>query len=151
MNYHKILNIVLYAIQWDLVFLSYICLHLLISDSQNPRISGLMNPRTLDSLNPTASVSRCRVGHSAVRQVTLPSMFTYYFFLVARSCLILCNLMDCGLPGSSVYGIFQARILQWVAISSSRGSSQPRNRTHDSSVSALAGRFFTTEPPGKPK
>ena len=51
--------------------------------------------------------------------------------------------MDCSPPGSSVHGIFQARILEWVPISFSRGSSQ--------SVSfALAGGFFTTEPPEKP-
>ena len=48
--------------------------------------------------------------------------------------------MDCSLPGSSVRGIIQARILEWVAISFSRGSSQPRNRTW---VSCIAGRFFT--------
>ena len=44
-----------------------------------------------------------------------------------QSCLILCNPMDCSLPGSSVHGISQARILEWVAISSSRGSSPPRD------------------------
>ena len=52
--------------------------------------------------------------------------------------------MDCSPPGSSVRGIFQARILEWVAISSSRGSSQPKDQTHISCVSCLAGRFFTT-------
>ena len=61
--------------------------------------------------------------------------------------LNLCNAMDCSPPGSSVHGISQARILEWVAISFSRGSSQPRDLTH---VSCLAGRFFTTLPPGKP-
>ena len=55
--------------------------------------------------------------------------------------------MDCSPPGSSVHGISQARILEWVAISFSRGSSQPRNQTQ---VSCMAGGFFTTEPPGKP-
>ena len=43
--------------------------------------------------------------------------------LVAQSCLILCNSMDCSPPGSSVHGILQARILEWVAVSFSRGSS----------------------------
>ena len=47
----------------------------------------------------------------------------------AKSCLTLCDPMDCSLPGSSVHGIFQAIILEWVAISYSRGSSQPRNQT----------------------
>ena len=45
---------------------------------------------------------------------------------VAQSCPILCDPMDCSMPGSSVHGIFQARILEWVAISSSMGSSSPR-------------------------
>ena len=55
--------------------------------------------------------------------------------------------MDCSPPGSSVHGILQARILEWVAISFSRGSSPPWDRTH---IFFLAGRFSTTEPPGKP-
>ena len=49
-------------------------------------------------------------------------------YLCAQLCLTLCNLMDYSLPGSSVHGIFQARILEWVAISSSRGTSQCRNQ-----------------------
>ena len=48
--------------------------------------------------------------------------------------------MDCSLPGSSIHGIFQARVLEWVAISFSSGSSRPRDRTH---VSHIAGRRFT--------
>ena len=47
-----------------------------------------------------------------------------------QSCLTLCNPMDCSLPGSSVHGILQARILEWVAMPSSRGSSWPRDWTH---------------------
>ena len=46
--------------------------------------------------------------------------------VVVKSCLTLCDPMDCSLPQSSVHGILQARILEWVAISSSRGSSRPR-------------------------
>ena len=45
-------------------------------------------------------------------------------------CLTVCNPMDCSPPGSSVLGILQARILQWVAMPSSRESSQPRDRIH---------------------
>ena len=48
--------------------------------------------------------------------------------------------MDCSPPGSSLHGILQARILEWVAMPSSRGSSQPRDQTQ---VSVIAGRFFT--------
>ena len=60
--------------------------------------------------------------------------------LVAQSCPTLCDPMDCSLPGSSVHGILQARILEWVTMPSSKGSSQPRDRTQ---VSHIAGRFFT--------
>ena len=60
--------------------------------------------------------------------------------MLTQSCLTLCNSLDCSPPGSSVHGILQAGILEWVAISFSRGSSQPRDRTR---VSCIAGRFFT--------
>ena len=60
--------------------------------------------------------------------------------LVAQSCPILWDPMDYSPPGSSVYGISQARILEWVAIPFSRGSPWPRDRTW---VSCMAGRFFT--------
>ena len=53
----------------------------------------------------------------------------YYCVLVAESCPTLCDPMDCGPSGSSVHGILQARILEWVAIPFSRGSSKPRDRT----------------------
>ena len=59
--------------------------------------------------------------------------------LVARSCPTLCNPMDCSPPGSSVHGISQARILEWVASFFSRGSSWPRDRTW---VSWAAGKLF---------
>ena len=58
--------------------------------------------------------------------------------------------MDCSPPGSSVYGIFQVRILEWIAISSSRGSSELRYQTRVSMAPALASRFFSTETAGKP-
>ena len=58
--------------------------------------------------------------------------------------------MDCRPPGSSVHGIIQARILQWVAMPSSRESFWARNQTHASCSSCIAGGFFTTEPLGKP-
>ena len=67
-----------------------------------------------------------------------------------QSCPILCDPMDCSPPGSSVHGILQARILEWVAMSSSRGSSQPRDRTHLFCSSCTACKFFTAEPLGKP-
>ena len=59
---------------------------------------------------------------------------------VAQSCPTLCDPMDCSLPGSSVHGIFQARVLEWIAISFSRGSSQPRDSTP---ASHIVDRSFT--------
>ena len=66
-------------------------------------------------------------GNSKVREVT-------------QSCPTLCDPMDCSLPCSSIHGIFQARVLEWGAISFSRGSSQSRDRTQ---VSHIVGRCFT--------
>ena len=80
--------------------------------------------------------------------LTLPNFKVLYAVIVinsvwsevAQSCPILCDPMDCSLSGSSVYGIFQARVQEWIAISFSRGSSRPRNRTQ---VSLIAGRRLT--------
>ena len=89
-----------------------------------PRSSlGPVSTRTVEELNLLFSA-------------TLSSHFCCC--LVTKLCLSLCDPMDCSLPGSSVHGLSQARILEWVAISYSRGSS------------ALVGRFFTTELPEKP-
>ena len=60
--------------------------------------------------------------------------------LIGTLWYLLCDPIDCSLPGSSIHGIFQARILEWVAISSSRRSSQPRDQTP---VSHIVGRRFT--------
>ena len=59
---------------------------------------------------------------------------------VTQSCPSLCDSMDCNLPGSSVHGILQTRVLEWVAISFSREFSRPRDQTQ---VSRFAGRRFT--------
>ena len=60
--------------------------------------------------------------------------------LVTQSCPTLCNTLDCSPPGSSVHGILQARILEWVSIPFSKGSSHPKDQTQ---VSCIAGRFLT--------
>ena len=57
----------------------------------------------------------------------------------AQSCPDLCDLTGCSPPGSSVHGILQARVLEWVAMPFSRGAPQPRHRTW---VSCFAGRLF---------
>ena len=64
------------------------------------------------------------------------------YALVTQSSLTLCNPIDYSPPGSSFRGIFQAGILKWVGISSSRGSSLPRDQNHGSYDSYIVGRFF---------
>ena len=71
-----------------------------------------------------------------MRTIGIWAIFVGIFFFphsclcsVVQSCLTLCDPMDCSPPGSSIHGIFRSRILEWVAISSSRGSSQPRDWT----------------------
>ena len=66
---------------------------------------------------------------------------------VAQSCLTLCDPMDSSPPGSTIHGIFQARILEWAAISFSRGSSQPRDGTCVSCITDT----LPSEPPEKPR
>ena len=73
-----------------------------------------------------------------------------YVARALQSCLTLCDPMDCSPPGSSVRGILQARILEWVAMPSTMGSSCPRDRTVFLMFPALAVRFFTLAAPGKP-
>ena len=70
-----------------------------------------------------------QIIHCVVLFTTFSVAYIYIFIKceVAQLCLTLCDPMDCSLPGSSVHGILQARILEWVAISFSRGSSRPRD------------------------
>ena len=68
--------------------------------------------------------------------------FIYYVLYLVVSHVRLCDLIDCCPPGSSVHGIFQARILEWVAISFSRGTSGPRDWTGVSSVSCTGRRIL---------
>ena len=74
-------------------------------------------------------------------------MGIYMLCCAVLSPVRLCDPMGCSPPGSSVHGISQARILEWVTISSSRGFPSLRIKPRSP---ALAGRFFTTEAPGKP-
>ena len=85
-------------------------------------------------------------GETDIPSVSLALFNLGYNLLVAQSCSILCNPMICSLPGSSIHGILQARILKWVDIPFSRGSSQPRDQTQ---VSCTAGKFFTVWATGK--
>ena len=75
-----------------------------------------------------------------IENLWLPRGMSEWVSEVAQSCPTLCNPMDCSLPSSSIHGILQARILEWIAISFSRGSSRPRDWTQ---VSHIVGRCFT--------
>ena len=70
--------------------------------------------------------------------------------LVAQSCLTFCNPMDCSSSGSSVHGFLQARILEWIPIPFSRGSSQPGTEARSPISPALQVDSLPSEPPGKP-
>ena len=71
--------------------------------------------------------------------------------MVAKLCPILQDPMGCSLPGSSAHGVSQAKILEWIAISSARGSSPPRIKPAFLASPALQADSLSTEPPGKPK
>ena len=91
--------------------------------------------------------------HSSSHLFIFPTIHPLLKHLCVCKCLVpqsyptLCDPMDCSPPGSSVHEILQARILAWVAIPFSRGSSRPRDWTQ---VSCIAGRFFTVCAIGKP-
>ena len=74
-----------------------------------------------------------------IKNLWIPTIKLHVHGNSLQSCLAFCYPMDCGLPGSSVHEILQARILECVVMPSSRGSSQPRNQIQ---VSCIAGRFF---------
>ena len=97
--------------------------------SSQPRDWTRVSHTVADAL-PTEPPGKSMRGHNSLKVKVL----------VAQWCLTFCDPMDCSPPGSSVHGSLQARILEWVAISFSRGSSQPRDQTE---VSCIAGRFFT--------
>jgi len=99
-----------------------------------------------EELSPRTITFWCKAASTQNSWFCLPSlasMQTIGDSTHAQSCPTLGEPMDCHPPGASVRGIFQARILEWVAMPSSRGSSQPGDRTHVSCISFTAGGFFT--------
>ena len=104
------------------------------SDTQRSHVESLLRrPRTLwkNTSRPTAlrhgrSTQRAQ-AHSFLGFFNQRGLPAGMKVLVAQSCLTLCGPMDCSLPGSSIHGSLQARILEWVDMPSSRGSSQPRD------------------------
>ena len=93
-----------------------------------------------EEMNATQSLLTCLECWLSARPRAKPQMGNFLLLASSQSCPTLFNPMDCSPPGSSVHGILQARILEWLAIPFSRGSSGPRDQTW---VSCIAGRFFT--------
>ena len=85
-------------------------------------------------------IHKCEIIYYMHKHATFFLFKIYIEVKITQSCLTLCDPMDYSLPVSSVHGILQARILEWVAIPFSRGSSQDRDGTQ---VFHIAGRFFT--------
>ena len=81
-------------------------------------------------------------SNSWIRRFSKPNCVCAVGAQSLQSCLTLGDPEDCSPPSSPVHGLSQGRILEWVAISSSRGSYQPRDRTHISCLSCTEGRFF---------
>ena len=100
----------------------------------------------LSTLQCTAQRTQLDVRPTELRALQCCGCKLLCGWFVVQSCLTLCNYTASGPPGSSVHGVSQARILEWVAISSFRRSSGSGDRTH---VFSIAGTFFTAEPLGK--
>ena len=123
-----------------------------LTHSNPPCPSGETEAQREEGLVQGHTTSRClssqpleqRVlwGNSGAGWSYEPDMWQWlqHCCLIAQWCPTFCDPMDCIPPGSSVHGISQARVLEWVAISFSRGSSQCRDQTW---ISHITGRFFT--------
>ena len=91
-----------------------------------------------------------RLPRAALSETSNNDSLRYHSFsacvhaqLLCRDSLTVCDPVDCSPSGSSVHGILQARILKWVAMPSSRGSSPPKDQTRVSCVTRIAGKFLT--------
>ena len=92
-----------------------------------------------------------RTAKTSTEKIATVYRVNYVRFKSLQSCPILCDPMDCSPPGSSAHGILQARITEWAAMLSSRGSSQPRDRTCISCLLHWQAGSLPLAPPGKPK
>ena len=122
---------------------AYLCCSVFRGPFLSPSQSSLVI-RTRQAGNNSTSFIVCISGSAPEYSGDMPlfalTLLGYVEVLVTQSCPILCDPMGCSPPGSSVYGIVQAGILEWAAMPSSRGSSWPRDQTW---VSCITGRHFT--------
>ena len=102
------------------------------------------------TISPTSLTVFFTVFSFNLHAKTLP-IYLVHVCSVCQSCPTLCDPVECSPPCSPVHGVFQARILEWVAIPFSRVSSRPRDWIQVSVSPSLAGGFFTIEAPGKPQ
>ena len=121
-------------ILWDIVLSTiHVLFHLrLITHEVDPLIFLTLQMRNC-GVSRGKLLTICHIGHCSAKLEVKWSEVT-------QLCPTVCDPMDCSLPGSSIHGTFQASVLEWGAISFSRGISQPRDRTW---VSRIAGRCFT--------
>ena len=124
-------------------------------DSMSPALEGSFLTIYICQLDMTEATQHIYIDRQIQIQISI--IFAIYLKLtqhsksticrlVSKSYLTFCDPMDYSHPGSSIHGILQARIPEWLAISYSRESCQPRDQIR---VPCIAGRFFTAEPPGK--
>ena len=122
------------------------------SKTQKTIFRGFLQERKKKFLEADQFNSIETILYNRKRTLTTYNRITQNSLSLTQLCPTLCNPVDCSPPGSSVHEILQARILEWVAVPSSKVSSQSRNWTCVSYVSpALAGRFFTTSASWKPQ
>ena len=127
---YRIFRVRLFATLWTIAHQA----PLSMGFSKQEYWSGLPLPTAGDLPDPGIETK------SLVPPALADRFFTTVRMLVSQLCLTLCNPMVCSPPESSVHGMFQARILEWVAMPTFTGSSQPRGQTQ---VFHIAGRFFT--------
>ena len=108
-----------------------------------PRIPEVLDYKIKESFPSypcSIKANECKKKSGVLSLRIWPSSYMHCACSVTKLCPTLCDPIDCSPPGSTVHGILQARILEWVVMPFSRGSSQPRDRTP---ASCIAGRFLT--------